>query len=117
MDGHGHEQMRDVTPVVGRGDLVGWGDLAACRGVGPAPFYGSAAEVTQGCCGRCRVDEVCFWFALATEEEAGYRFGIWAGTTPAVRARIATVIGADYARGRFLGLVGADRRPPVWEQS
>jgi Transcription factor WhiB len=119
MDGHGHEQhRRGVTPVADRGDRVGWRDLAACRGIGPAPFYGSVGAA-QACCGRCRVDEVCFWFALATEEEAGYRFGIWAGTTPAARAQIATVIGAGYARRRFLALLGtnpADCRPPVWEQ-
>jgi hypothetical protein len=48
------------------------------------------------------VAEVCFWWAVTVESDLGYRFGIWGGTHPAVRARIAWVTGIDYARARFV---------------
>jgi Transcription factor WhiB len=77
-----------------------WVDHAACRGVGPAEFFGSAA----GGCKRCRacpVTEACFWWAIVAEADVGYRFGIWGGATPAVRAQVAWVTGVDYARARL----------------
>jgi hypothetical protein len=117
MDGHGHDQNRDGKAVASRGEPTGWRDLAACHGLGPVPFYGSGSEAARRCCRRCEVDEICFWFAMATEEEAGYRFGVWAGTTPAVRAQVATVIGTGFAQRRFLALVGSGGRPSVRERS
>lgn len=98
----------DVTVVGGRldaelsGGLAAWRGWAACRGVAPAVFFdrGFMARALQ-LCRSCPVAEPCLWWAMATEENSGYRFGIWGGTTPAVRARMATVVGPDYVRRRL----------------
>jgi hypothetical protein len=97
-------------PAVRSCDLTDWRELAACRDMGPAAFYDTAPKAARARCRRCPVDELCFWFALTTEEEAGCRFGIWGGTTPDVRAYIARVSGAGYARRRFLALLAANRQ-------
>jgi hypothetical protein len=79
----------------------GWRQFAACRGLGPAAFFDELPRHALACCARCPVQEICLWYALAIEEEVGYRFGLWAGTTPTVRARIARVTGPGYSRGRL----------------
>lgn len=103
------EEQRDVTVVaVGELDadlaagLATWSPRAACRGVGAAVFFdrarrGDAAPI----CSRCAVAEACLWWAMAVEEGAGYRFGLWGGTTPTLRSRIARAAGPGYARHRL----------------
>jgi hypothetical protein len=92
----------DENPTVGMRSLGhSWRRLAACRGVGPAPFFDELPRDALACCARCPVQEICLWYALAEEEKVGYRFGLWAGTTPTGRARIARVTGPGYARGRL----------------
>ena len=58
----------------------------------------------------------CFWFALVTEERAGYRFGVWGGTTPARRSEIARLVGPGHAHGRLAGLVGTEAAAEAREQ-
>lgn len=96
------------------GDLWAWMDQAACRGAAPAEFFGDPAARARGQarCRGCPVCEVCLWWALAVEAEVGYRFGIWGGLSPALRARIARVTGAAYARARFVTAAAAWARPP-----
>jgi WhiB family transcriptional regulator, redox-sensing transcriptional regulator len=97
-------------------DLWVWMDHAACRGAGPAEFFGEPAARARGQarCRGCPVREVCLWWALAVEADAGYRFGIWGGLSPAVRARIARVTGAAYARARFVAAAASwTSRPPA----
>jgi hypothetical protein len=55
--------------------------------------------------------EDLFWFALASEEEAGYRFGIWGRTTPTQRAYVATLTGTGYARRRLAAALVASPEP------
>ena len=50
----------------------------------------------------CPVAEVCLWWAVAAEWDLSYRFGIWGGVGPAVRARLAELTGIGYARTRFV---------------
>jgi hypothetical protein len=52
------------------------------------------------------VVEACFWWAIVAESDLGYRFGIWGGATPAVRAQVARVTGVGYARARFAAAAG-----------
>ncbi len=98
----------------GEADLLAWMDQAACRGAGPADFFGEPAARARGQarCGGGPVCEVCLWWALAVEAEAGYRFGIWGGASPVVRAGIAWVTGAAYPRARFVAAAVAWARPP-----
>ena len=100
---------RDATVVAGGGldadlaaGLATWSLRAACRGVGAAVFFdragrGEAAPV----CSRCAVAEACLWWAMTVEEGAGYRFGLWGGTTPMLRSRIAHAAGPGYVRHRL----------------
>jgi Transcription factor WhiB len=78
-----------------------WSDDAACRGVGAEEFFGATARGERWC-RRCPVVEVCFWSAMVAESDAGYRFGVWGGATPAVRARVAAVTGVGWARDRLV---------------
>jgi hypothetical protein len=87
-------------------DATRWRDGALCRQMGPAAFYSRATAAALALCKRCPVDETCFWFALVIEERAGYRFGVWGGTTPARRAEIAHLVGPGYALGRLADLLG-----------
>lgn len=88
-------------------DLWAWMDHAACRGVGCEEFFGRRAVMAKGRarCRVCPVAEICFWWAVVAESDLGYRFGIWGGTTPGLRARTAWVTGVDYARVRFVAEV------------
>jgi hypothetical protein len=78
-----------------------WMQYAACRGVGAAEFFGTAAARGRKRCRVCPVREACFWGAIVFESDLGYRYGIWGGATPAVRAQVAWVTGVDYAWARF----------------
>jgi hypothetical protein len=82
-------------------DQAKWRDLAACKGSGPSVFFGPSTAGARARCRRCVVQEICFWYALATEEESGYRFGVWGATTPALRRHIAALIGDGYAWRRL----------------
>ena len=78
-----------------------WMSDAACGGVGAGEFFDSRPTGRRRC-RRCPVAECCFWWAVVTEPaEAGMRFGIWGGATPAVRAKVAAVVGMTVARDRL----------------
>ena len=81
-----------------------WTAHAACRGVGPDEFFGAGGRGRRRC-RVCPVVEVCFWWAVVAESDLGYRFGIWGGAPPAVRANVARVTGVDYARARLAAAV------------
>lgn len=67
-----------------------WRDAAACRGSDPGLFHGSQPLRARAICARCPVAEVCLWTAMVDEAaNPPYRYGVWAGTTPARRERIA----------------------------
>jgi len=90
-----------------RSELWAWMDDAACRGLGPDQFFGDNATMAKGRahCHRCPVLEVCFWWGVVAEWDlSSYRFGVWGGVGPGVRARVARVTGIDYARARFVQL-------------
>ncbi|MGH9285919.1 MAG: WhiB family transcriptional regulator [Acidimicrobiales bacterium] len=105
----GPEEQRDAALVVLGGldadlgaQLARWSPRAACRGQGTAVFFGRAHHGRAAAmCSGCAVAEACLWWAMAVEEDAGHRFGIWGGTTPALRARIGHVAGPGYGRGRL----------------
>jgi transcription factor WhiB len=97
-----------------------WMDDAACRGVGPAEFFGRSEPGALRRCRDCPVAEICFWWAIVAESDLGYRFGIWGGAGPAVRERVARVTGIEYARSRFLSAASqwSERRArPMGEQA
>lgn len=72
----------------------GWRELAACRdqpgeiffedGRGPSHYVAARAV-----CRSCPVRAQCLEYALAVEAIVGYRFGCWAGLSPAQRSRLA----------------------------
>lgn len=93
---------RGVYPI----DQAKWRDAAACKGVGPAVFFQTSPRAAKLSCRRCAVQEICFWYALATEEDTGYRFGVWGAKTPGLRGEIASLVGPGYARLRLGVLVG-----------
>ena len=70
-----------------------WQPHAACAKADPQLFYRPAVPVVRKAaktlCATCPAAEPCLWAALAAEQAAGYRYGIWGGTTPSRRARIA----------------------------
>jgi hypothetical protein len=83
-----------------RSAAPGWMTDAACRGVGIGEFFAPDGRGRRWCrC--CPVAECCFWWAMVTEWETGFRFGIWGGATPAVRAQVAGVVGGVGARDRL----------------
>jgi hypothetical protein len=65
-----------------------WHPHARCAQTGPDGFYDRPAAARR-LCATCPAAEPCLWAALALEQVLGYRYGIWGGTTPARRARIA----------------------------
>jgi hypothetical protein len=73
--------------------------------MGPTRFFARSASGARSICDRCRVEELCFWFAMANEERAGYRYGVWGRTTPAVREQIAVIVGRGYAVRRLRALL------------
>jgi hypothetical protein len=102
------EPRREAVVALGELDadlsaaLAIWSCRAACRGVGSAGFFGRRSGVAaRARCGCCPVAEACLWWAMVVEEDSGYRFGLWGGTTPALRARMAKAAAVGYARGRL----------------
>lgn len=74
----------------------GWREHAACRDSSTAAFFpdrdgASNRNPALKVCRRCPVIEDCLEFALYVEADATsqMRFGIWGGTWPAERKRIA----------------------------
>ena len=98
-----------------RPELWAWMEDAACRGLGPAEFFGDWHTMAKGRrrCSACPVREICLWWGIVAEWDLScYRFGIYGGVGPSIRARIATVTGIGYARARFVELaVGYDTTP------
>jgi hypothetical protein len=70
-----------------------WRPYAACAHTTPQtvsePANPASRRAAKQLCAACPVAECCLWAALAAEQIVGYRYGIWGGTTPARRARIA----------------------------
>jgi hypothetical protein len=87
-----------------KADLWAWMNRAACRGLGTAEFFGDWTAMAKGRarCRACPVAEVCLWWGVVAEWDLSYRFGIWGGVGPAVRARLARATGIRYARARFV---------------
>lgn len=79
----------------------GWMADAACRGVGFDELFGAGAGGRRWC-RRPPVVEVCFWWAVLAECNAGYHFGIWGGASPGVRKQVGQVAGIGWARARLL---------------
>jgi hypothetical protein len=94
-----------------------WMEHAACRGVGAAEFFGTASVRGRKRCQHCPVIESCFWGAIVAEANLGFRYGIWGGATPAVRAQVTWVTGVDYARSRFAACAARWAEPSEPERS
>jgi hypothetical protein len=93
-----------VAGQAGALDPLAWRDWmvdAACAGVGAGEFYGPDAR-GEWWCRRCPVSEVCFWWAVVVEFDAGYHFGVWGGAAPAVREQVGQVAGMAWARARLV---------------
>lgn len=78
-----------------------WTAEGACRGIEVEEFYGLHAGGRRWC-GRCPVRECCFWWALVVEAGTGEFFGIWGDASPAVREKVAKVVGIAAARARLV---------------
>ena len=92
-----------------------WRLYAACAHTSPQTFYQPTHPVSRRAakqlCAACPVAECCLWAALAAEQIAGYRYGIWGGTTPARRARIAAGLPDMGLTATYLAVV-ASWSPP-----
>ena len=74
----------------GPGGLSNWLDEAACREVGPEPFYpeaGESARYAKAVCRVCRVRAECLTLE-ASLPTASRDFGVWGGLTPRERERL-----------------------------
>jgi hypothetical protein len=91
-------------PAADSVDLWAWMGHAACRGLGTGEFFGDRTAMAKGRarCRTCPVAEVCLWWGVVAEWDLSYRFGIWGGVGPAVRARLAGATGLGHARARFV---------------
>jgi hypothetical protein len=91
-------------PGADSAEVWAWMDRAACRGLGTAEFFGDWAATAKGRarCRSCPVAEVCLWWGVVAEWDLSYRFGVWGGVGPAVRARLARATGLGYAWARFV---------------
>lgn len=92
----------EVSPILDSADAR-WHPHAACAHAGPDRFYKSPHGELM--CGSCPASEPCLWAALALEQVLGYRHGIWGGTTPARRARIAAGLPGVDLTGWYLAVV------------
>lgn len=75
------------------GPEAAWRGEARCRGTAPDVFYtpgaeGPEADAARAFCRGCPVRVECLEFALAT----GELFGVWGGTTPRERRRLASSV-------------------------
>lgn len=92
-----------------------WHPHAACARDGPDPYF--TRRPTGRSCAACPAAEPCLWAAMALEQIVGYRYGIWGGTTPARRDRIAGSL-PDLNYGPvYLAVVDAWRPPAPAVQS
>lgn len=71
-----------------------WTDDAACKGADTELFFpskGERSDVARIYCSTCPVQAECFRFAMAMESVGGYHhYGIYGGTGPAQRKRLAS---------------------------
>lgn len=93
-----------------------WRPYAACAQTDIELFYELANPTrrrdAKAVCAACPAAEPCLWAALAAEQAAGYRYGIWGGTTPARRARIAATLPPVGLAATYLA-VAASWSPPA----
>ena len=80
------------------GPVGRWQELVACRGRTDL-MYGDERGAME-LCGRCPVRELCLWSTMASEE-AGCRFGVSGGTTPAQRERLGAGLSREAARRSY----------------
>ena len=71
-----------------------WQDRARCAETDPEAFFprkGHPTSAAKAVCRSCEVSAECLEYALEMEGQPGtlHRHGIWAGTTPKDRLRIA----------------------------
>jgi hypothetical protein len=94
-----------------------WHVHAACANTGPDRFY--RRREADPLCSTCPAAEPCLWAAMALEQSLGYRSGIWGGTTPRRRHRIAASLPDVSLTHWYLAVVEAwtPPRPPVGVES
>lgn len=69
-----------------------WQDRAACRGMDTDLFFRNPPHAARAVCHRCPVTAACLEFVMAVEPSPeALRFGIWAGTGPAHRAKLGRI--------------------------
>lgn len=74
-------------------DGAAWREQANCRGEPTEAFYGmEGRKRALELCAQCPVASACLAYALNSEEQLGQRYGIWAGTTPQHRRKLARVL-------------------------
>ncbi len=89
-----------------------WHPHAACAGDGPDPYFTRHPAGPAGrSCTACPAAEPCLWAAMALEQIVGYRHGIWGGTTPARRDRIAASLPHSDFQRVYLAVVDSWRPP------
>lgn len=93
-----------------------WRPYAACAQTDTELFYEltnpTSRRAAKAICATCPAAEPCLWAALAAEQAAGYRYGIWGGTTPARRARITATLPPIGLMAAYLA-VAASWSPPA----
>ncbi len=94
--------VRSLAPGVPEVDRA-WMKEAACRGASLSEFFGKGASRQRGRarCQACPVAEICFWWAVVAEWEAGYHFGLWGGASPVIRAEVTEATTLGHARSRL----------------
>jgi hypothetical protein len=101
----GHQELLELAHAVAKADEQ-WHGAAACAGVRTNSFYiAGARKHSVALCSECPASEPCLWAALALEQLEGRRFGIWGGTTPARRARIAASLSGVEFSSRYVAVV------------
>lgn len=98
-----------------------WRLYAACAQAGTELFFEltnpTRRRAAKAVCATCPAAEPCLWAALAAEQTAGYRHGIWGGTTPARRARIAATLPPAGLAATYLAVIGSWSPPPAVTQA
>jgi len=90
-------------------EMTSWREEAACRGTAHGPFFqnGLRPRSMYERCASCSVRDVCLWVALAYEARAGFHHGVWGGTVPEMRARIAAELSDLEIADRLLDAIDA----------